>query len=94
LQSSFLQSQLDTKSLPEGDTSPEDPSDSQEAWFRLKTWFAWVQALKKSVVGAPGNRALRPATFGKVTSFAPQAIASIHPNWASILHRLRKFSFN
>jgi hypothetical protein len=93
LQSSFRESQLDTKTLPEDQTSSEDPSVSEEAWFRLKTWFVWVQALKKSAIGADLAIALRPASFGKAASFAPQAIASIHPNWALILCHLRKLSF-
>jgi hypothetical protein len=43
LRSLFREPQLDAK----GATSPEDPSDKQEAWHKLKTWFAWVQTFNQ-----------------------------------------------
>jgi hypothetical protein len=38
----FGSHELGAKTLAEGATSPADPSISEEAWFRLKTWFVWV----------------------------------------------------
>jgi hypothetical protein len=43
LQPSFREPQLGTKTLPEDQTSSGDLPCSQEAWFRLKARFVWVQ---------------------------------------------------
>jgi hypothetical protein len=34
-------------------------------WFKLKTWFVWVQALKKSVVDAPWPSRVEMQSAGK-----------------------------
>jgi hypothetical protein len=48
--------------------------------------------IEMSIVGDLVIARSRMRSFKKVTSITPQAILSIHPNWASILHHLGKLS--
>jgi hypothetical protein len=73
----FGSHELDTKTLPEDATSAADPTCGEEAWFKPKTRFTGVETFKKSAIGADLATALRPASFEKVVSIAPQAIALV-----------------
>jgi hypothetical protein len=48
LKSSFREPQLDAKTLPEDQTSSEDPTCGKEAWIKLKTRFVWVQTFMEA----------------------------------------------
>jgi hypothetical protein len=51
-------------------------------------------SIQPRAVGADLAIALRPASFKKVVSFAPQAFSAKHPPQALALCRLRKLSFH
>jgi hypothetical protein len=53
----FESQELNTNTLPESAAQLEGPSCSQEAWLRLKTWFAWVHPFNQGSSVRPSSRA-------------------------------------
>jgi hypothetical protein len=84
LQSSFRESQLCAKTLPEGTTSSADPTCSQEAWFRLKLGSCGFKPSRErhrcALIGALKDAVLRQSRLDRpADSLSQTSQLSIDP---------------